>query len=64
MTSKSRCARCGDVQVKSWANLTDDEKEVVSRLRQSAEYTEAERRLNHEWCTRCWHEQTNPVRHA
>jgi hypothetical protein len=43
--------------MKSWSELTDEEREVVRRLPASTELTPAERQATHEWCTRCWYEK-------
>jgi len=52
-----RCPRCDAEQLKTWAELKDDEREVVDRLPNSATYGTAERRNRHRWCTRCWYEE-------
>jgi ribosomal protein S27AE len=49
------CPRCGNQKLKSWTELTDDEKKLVGKLPLSAEFTKEERRRNR-WCARCWHE--------
>jgi hypothetical protein len=46
--------------MKSWSELTDDEKAVVKRLPTPADLSEEERQANHRWCTRCWYENTQP----
>lgn len=50
--------------MKSWAELTDDEREVVKRLPNSARYSPDERKLTREWCIKCWNEQTTEARDA
>ncbi len=57
MNTETSCARCGEGKLKTWAELNDDEREVVKRLPGSDDYTLAERQALHRWCTRCWHEQ-------
>jgi len=42
--------------LKSWAELNDEEREVVKRLPGASEYATAERERGHRWCVRCWHE--------
>jgi hypothetical protein len=42
--------------MKDWADLTEEEREVVKRLPESSVYSEDERRAAHRWCTRCWFE--------
>lgn len=55
MTGKDSCPRCDKPGLKSWAELSDEEREVVKRLPAAAEYSFAERQMNR-WCTRCWFE--------
>ncbi len=49
--------------MKSWPELTDDEKLLVKSLPPSAEFTLQERK-KHRFCTRCWFEEadTRPER--
>ncbi|HKP83395.1 MAG TPA: hypothetical protein VJT69_15295 [Pyrinomonadaceae bacterium] len=42
--------------MKTWSELTDEEREVVKRLPAPAEYSLEERQATHQWCTRCWYE--------
>ncbi|HEV7797822.1 MAG TPA: hypothetical protein VGO73_06690 [Pyrinomonadaceae bacterium] len=58
MNSERRCPRCGEEKLRSWAELSDDEREVVRRLPGSADYEASEREAMHRWCTRCWYEET------
>lgn len=44
--------------MKSWAELTEEEREMVKRLPLSASYSLEERQATHRWCTRCWYEAT------
>ena len=44
--------------MKPWPELTEDEREVVKRLPGAADYKSEERQAMHEWCTRCWNEET------
>ncbi|MBD0371164.1 MAG: hypothetical protein ICV60_10045 [Pyrinomonadaceae bacterium] len=53
----NKCARCGEGRLRSWQELTEEEREVTRRLPAYADYTEDERRTRHRWCTRCWHEE-------
>ena len=52
-----KCLRCDYPQMKSWAELTDEEKFLAERLPLSAEFTRQERET-HLFCPRCWHEET------
>lgn len=58
MTGKDSCLRCHERSLKSWAELNDEEREVVKRLPASAEYSLEERQSRHRWCTRCWYESS------
>jgi hypothetical protein len=57
MSLHERCPRCDYPRLKSWSELNDEEREVVKRLPQSADYSLEERQATHRWCTRCWYEQ-------
>jgi hypothetical protein len=45
--------------LRTWHELSEDEREVVKRLPGSADYEAAERESLHQWCTRCWFEVTS-----
>ena len=49
------CPQCGSPKMKSWAELTEDQKLLAKSLPMSAEYTREERK-KHYFCTRCWFE--------
>jgi len=53
------CPQCGALKMKSWGDLTDEQKFLVERLPLSAEFT-PEQRKKHRFCERCWFEQLNP----
>jgi hypothetical protein len=42
--------------MKSWADLTEEQKLLAERLPMSAEYS-LEERKKHRFCTRCWFEE-------
>ena len=44
--------------MRTWDELSDEERDVVNRLPASAEYASDERVATHLWCTRCWYEET------
>jgi hypothetical protein len=44
--------------MKSWYELSDEEREIVKRLPLSTSYPLDERKATHRWCTRCWYEAT------
>jgi hypothetical protein len=56
--ARDACPRCGDGRMRVWYELTEDEREVVTRLPASADATLEERAARRRWCTRCWHEET------
>jgi hypothetical protein len=49
------CPRCGNQKLKSWDELTGDEKILIEKLPLSADITKEKRRRNR-WCARCRHE--------
>jgi hypothetical protein len=59
MRFKQNCPRCDKPGLKSWSELSDEEREVVKRLPASAHYSLSERQATHRWCTRCWFESTD-----
>ena len=59
-----KCPRCEKPGMKSWAELNDEEREVVRRLPASTEYPLAERQATHRWCTRCWYEELATGEHG
>ena len=50
------CPRCHHVEMKTWNELTDEEKILAERLPMSATFTRRERET-HLFCPRCWHEK-------
>jgi hypothetical protein len=56
MSVNEKCPRCDQPGLKTWAELNEEEREVVKRLPASTEYSLEERQASHRWCTRCWHE--------
>ena len=63
MISDRKCPRCHEEALRTWDELSDEEREVVQRLPASAEYKELERQA-HQWCTRCWYELTSDFEHT
>jgi hypothetical protein len=57
MNSGNRCPRC-EGRLRSWDELSDEEREMIKRLPASADYSLDERKARHRWCTRCWFEET------
>ena len=60
MSDRKGCPRCEKRGLKTWAELSEEERTAVKRLPLSAEYSEEERKATHRWCTRCWYEETSP----
>jgi ribosomal protein S27AE len=52
-----RCPRCGEGRLKSWHELSEEERMIARRL-PSHGYTLSEREARHRWCPRCWSEET------
>ena len=51
-----RCRQCDHFTVKTWSEMTDEEKKVAEN-RPAPDYQDMDhRRLNHSWCTNCWTE--------
>jgi hypothetical protein len=50
--------------MRSWDELTEEEREVTRRLPANTDYSPEERRARHRWCTRCWHEAAAPEERA
>jgi len=59
MNIQNQCPRCGQSPLRTWHELTEEEREVVRRLPGAADYPDADRKLMHRWCPRCWQEITN-----
>jgi len=57
MDSNNRCPRC-ETRLRSWHELNEEERHVVSRLPAAGDYSLEERKLRHRWCTRCWFEDS------
>jgi len=49
------CPRCGSARLKSWSELTGEERMLAERLPTSAQLPLSER-MKHRFCTRCWFE--------
>jgi hypothetical protein len=50
--------------MKFWAELTDEQRELVKRLPLTGSYSLEERQATHRWCTRCWYEAVDTETHA
>jgi hypothetical protein len=58
MAIDRQCPRCGGSKLLGWSELNDEERAIVTRLPASADYSVDERAAHHQWCARCWHEDT------
>jgi hypothetical protein len=56
--ARDACPRCGTERLRTWDQLSAEEREVVRRLPASAHFKLEERAASRRWCTRCWHEET------
>jgi len=45
--------------MKTWSELSDEQKFLVDRFPASAEFSKKERQ-KHRFCTKCWFEDTRP----
>lgn len=54
--NENMCPKCHSPKMKSWADLTDEQKFLIERLPGSAEFTKAQRK-KHRFCERCWFEE-------
>ena len=54
------CPRCGH-RLKTWSELSEDERMLAERLSASAEFP-IETRKKHRFCTRCWYEAEDTER--
>lgn len=55
--NENMCPKCHYPKMKTWAELTDEEKFLAERLPMSADFTRQERE-KHIFCPRCWNEMT------
>lgn len=59
MEISNLCPRCGTGRLLAWSDLSEEEREVVRRLPASADYSLAERKARHRWCSSCWFEESS-----
>jgi len=50
------CPHCGAPKMKSWRELSDEQKFLVERLPLNTEFS-PEQRKKHRFCERCFHEK-------
>lgn len=58
--NEKTCPRCGAAKMKSWDDLSDDQKFLAERLPASAEFTR-EKRKKHRFCERCFYEESRGI---
>lgn len=51
-----QCPRCATERLRTWSELSDEERDVVRRLPASADDSLEARQGRHRWCIRCWFE--------
>ncbi|MBA2493675.1 MAG: hypothetical protein H0V31_03130 [Acidobacteria bacterium] len=52
---EKNCPQCGAPKLKTWKELTNEQKFLVERLPLNTEFT-LEERKKHLFCERCWNE--------
>ena len=57
LEQEKNCPRCGAPKMKSWRELSDEQKFLVERLPLNTDFS-LEQRKKHRFCERCWFEQT------
>lgn len=57
--SQKSCPQCGSSKMKSWDDLSDEQKFLVERLALSGDFSIAERKKRR-FCTRCFFEEIQP----
>jgi hypothetical protein len=55
---ETRCPRCGAGRLRGWDELSEEERIVVRRMPESADYSQTEREAMHRWCINCGYEET------
>ncbi len=53
------CPKCHFPKMKTWEELTDEQKFLAEKLPSSAEFS-LKQRKKHRICERCWFEETEP----
>jgi len=56
--SAKTCPKCGFHQMKTWHDLSDDEKMLIEKLPLNAELS-SKQRENNSFCPRCWFEEVS-----
>ena len=57
LTTEQICPKCHFPKMKSWDELTNEQRFLVERLPPSAEYP-LDQRKKHRYCERCWFEES------
>jgi len=56
LDNEKNCPRCGATKMKSWRELSDEQKFLVERLPLNTDFS-PEQRKKHRFCERCWFEE-------
>ena len=56
LAQEKNCPQCGAPKMKSWQELSDEQKFLVERLPFNTEFS-PEQRKKHRFCERCWFEE-------
>lgn len=56
--SETKCPRCLEGKLRGWEELSKEQQLVARRMTEAVDYSHAERRATHRWCTNCWYEET------
>ena len=54
--TEQMCPKCHYPKLKTWEELTDEQKILVEKLPSSAEFSPQQRK-KHRFCERCWFEE-------
>jgi len=54
--NKKECSQCGLRKMKTWHELSFEEKMIAEKMPLNTEFS-AKERQKHRFCTNCWHEE-------
>ena len=57
--SEKMCPKCHSPKMKTWEDLTDEQKFLLERLPAASKFSSEERK-RHRFCERCLFEETEP----
>ena len=58
LRSEEICPRCREGRLKSWNELSDEQRMLAERLPYNTGFSSAQRK-KHRFCERCWFESVN-----